>query len=290
MASFGLGYDELAAVHPGVIYVSVSGFGASDSPYADWPAYSSIVEAMSGIYEYTRRPDESPRANPVGALGDIAAALFASIGILAALRWRDATGQGQHVDIAMFDATVAMTDIVTNLASLGQERMPLQQLGLYAHARPVQAGRRPLPGAGEADLTWTRPSPATSRRLTGGRYSSNIRYIGGGRPLATSCTTSCSGATSRRPWIRGGREDRRHRAALEAVAVHPGQGRGQPIRRRRRGHRVGAQFTVLEGAPSCSCPSMIGPGRRSTSSTPATGTGHARFETVGDIFKWIGVR
>ncbi len=124
MEKFGLGYEQLRAVHPGVIYTSVSGFGAGDSPYADWPAYSSIVEAMSGIYEYTRRPDEAPRANPVGALGDIAAALFAAIGVLAALRWRDATGEGQHVDVAMFDATVAMTDIVTNLASLGQERMP----------------------------------------------------------------------------------------------------------------------------------------------------------------------
>lgn len=124
MANFGLGYDTLRAVHPGLIYVSVSGFGAGDSPYRDWPAYSSIVEAMSGIYEYTRRPHEAPRANPVGALGDISAALFAAIGVLAALRWRDRTGEGQLVDIAMFDATVAMTDIVTNLASLGQERMP----------------------------------------------------------------------------------------------------------------------------------------------------------------------
>jgi crotonobetainyl-CoA:carnitine CoA-transferase CaiB-like acyl-CoA transferase len=124
MAKLGLGYDALRTARPDVIFVSVSGFGSGDSPYADWPAYSAIVEAMSGIYEYTRRPDESPRANPVGALGDIAAALFATIGVLAALRWRERTGEGQCVDIAMFDATVAMTDIVTNLASLGQERMP----------------------------------------------------------------------------------------------------------------------------------------------------------------------
>jgi crotonobetainyl-CoA:carnitine CoA-transferase CaiB-like acyl-CoA transferase len=108
-----------------VIYVSVSGFGnAGDSPYAGWPAYSSVVEAMSGIYDYTRRPDEPPRANPVGALGDISAALFGAIGVLAALRHRDRTGEGQHVDVAMLDATVAMTDIVTNYASLGQPRMP----------------------------------------------------------------------------------------------------------------------------------------------------------------------
>jgi crotonobetainyl-CoA:carnitine CoA-transferase CaiB-like acyl-CoA transferase len=128
MARFGLGYDVVAAVHPRAIYVSVSGFGnAGGSPYADWPAYASIVEAMSGIYEYTRRPDQPPRPNPVGALGDISAALFATIGVLAALRHRDRTGEGQYVDVAMYDATVAMTDIVTNLASLGAERMAFPQ-------------------------------------------------------------------------------------------------------------------------------------------------------------------
>jgi crotonobetainyl-CoA:carnitine CoA-transferase CaiB-like acyl-CoA transferase len=127
MARLGLGYDVIAAVHPRAIYVSVSGFGAGESPYADWPAYASIVEAMAGIYEYMRPPDEAPRANPVGALGDISSALFATIGVLAALRHRDRTGEGQHVDVAMYDATVAMTDIVTNLASLGVERRAFPQ-------------------------------------------------------------------------------------------------------------------------------------------------------------------
>jgi len=124
MERLGLGYDAVRAVHPSVIYASVSGFGSSASPYGSWPAYASIVEAMSGIYDYTRRPDEPPRANPVGALGDISSALFATIGILAALRHRDVTGEGQHVDVAMLDATVAMTDIVTNFASLGLPRQP----------------------------------------------------------------------------------------------------------------------------------------------------------------------
>ena len=119
----GLGYDDVAAVHPSVIYASVSGFGASGSPYADWPAYASIAESMSGIYDYVLVGDEVPRPNPVGALGDISSALFATIGILAALRHRDATGEGQRVDIAMYDSTVAMTDIVTNFESLGKHRL-----------------------------------------------------------------------------------------------------------------------------------------------------------------------
>ena len=94
------------------------------SEYGDWPAYASIVEAMSGIYDFMRRPDERPRPNPVGALGDISTALFAVIGVLAALRHRDATGLGQRIDMAMYDATVAMTDIVPNFYSLGWDRQP----------------------------------------------------------------------------------------------------------------------------------------------------------------------
>jgi crotonobetainyl-CoA:carnitine CoA-transferase CaiB-like acyl-CoA transferase len=120
----GLGYDVVSARHPGCVYVSVSGFGADASEYGEWPAYASIVEAMSGIYDFMRRPDERPRPNPVGALGDISTALFAVIGVLAALRHRDATGLGQRIDMAMYDATVAMTDIVANFASLGWERQP----------------------------------------------------------------------------------------------------------------------------------------------------------------------
>jgi crotonobetainyl-CoA:carnitine CoA-transferase CaiB-like acyl-CoA transferase len=124
MDRFGLGYDALAARHPAVIHLSLSGFGASGSPYSSWPAYAPIVEAMSGIYEYLNPTGQPPRAAPVGALGDISAALFATIGVLAALRHRDATGEGQHVDIAMYDTAVAMTDIVVNLASLGQPKQP----------------------------------------------------------------------------------------------------------------------------------------------------------------------
>lgn len=129
MDRLGLGYDEVRAVHPGVIYLSVSGFGnTGDSPYRSWPAYASIVEAMSGIYAWAQRPGEPPRPNPMGAIGDISSALFAVIGVLAALRHRDRTGVGQYVDIAMLDAVVAMTDVVSNLWSLGQrpdEPMPL---------------------------------------------------------------------------------------------------------------------------------------------------------------------
>jgi crotonobetainyl-CoA:carnitine CoA-transferase CaiB-like acyl-CoA transferase len=120
MARLRLGYADIAAVHPAGIYVSVSGFGNTvPTPYADWPAFAPIVEAMSGIYEMKRDGDAAPTVAPVGALGDIGAALFATIGILAALRHRETTGRGQYVDIAMLDTLIAMTDIVTNYWSMG---------------------------------------------------------------------------------------------------------------------------------------------------------------------------
>ena len=120
MARLGLGYDDIAAVHPAGIYVSVSGFGnTTPTPYRNWPAFAPIVEAMSGIYEMKRIGDSPPTVAPVGALGDIGAALFATVGILAALRQRETTGAGQYVDVAMFDAMIAMTDIVTNFWSMG---------------------------------------------------------------------------------------------------------------------------------------------------------------------------
>lgn len=126
MDRLGLGYDVLSTAHPRLIYVSVSGFGnIGDSPYRDWPAYAMVPEAMSGIYEYARRGDEPPRVIPVGALGDISSALFAVIGIQAALRHRERTGLGQHVDVAMLDAMIAMTDVVTNFWSMGRRSSEL---------------------------------------------------------------------------------------------------------------------------------------------------------------------
>lgn len=119
-ARLGIGYDAVAARHPEVVYLSVSGFGNDPaSPYMHRAAYAAIVEGMSGIYEYKRRPGRRPMANPVGALGDISSALFGVIGILTALRHRDRTGHGQYIDIAMLDATMAMTDIVSNFYSMG---------------------------------------------------------------------------------------------------------------------------------------------------------------------------
>ena len=131
LSRMGLGYDDIAAVHPGVIYLSVSGFGNTvETPYDGWPAYAAVAEAMSGIYDYKLEPGRPPAVSPVGALGDIGTALFGTIGILAALRHRDRTGLGQYIDVAMFDAMISMTDLVTNFWSLGLRPAPGQGLAM----------------------------------------------------------------------------------------------------------------------------------------------------------------
>ena len=131
LARMGLGYEDIAAVHPAVVYLSVSGFGNTvETPYDGWPAYAAVAEAMSGIYDYKLEPGRPPMVSPVGALGDIGTALFGTIGVLAALRHRDRTGQGQYIDVAMFDAMVSMTDLVTNFWSLGLRPEPGQGLAM----------------------------------------------------------------------------------------------------------------------------------------------------------------
>jgi len=118
---YGLDYASLAALHPPLVYVSISGFGhLVPTPYATRPAYAPIAEAMAGLYEPLRKEGEPPPVVVAGALGDNASALYAVIGTLAALRQRERTGRGQHVDVAMFDAMIAMTDMVPFMWSLGE--------------------------------------------------------------------------------------------------------------------------------------------------------------------------
>jgi formyl-CoA transferase len=117
----GIGYAAVRAVNPSVVYVSVSGFGNGTdpaSPYREWAAYAPIVEGMAGLYEYSRDGDAPPRPAIAGALGDTAPGLYAVIGLLAALHERARTGAGVHVDVSMYDAMIAVADVV-HPASMG---------------------------------------------------------------------------------------------------------------------------------------------------------------------------
>ena len=110
LAKYGLSYGQLHARFPRLIYCSITGFGQS-GPYAPRPGYDSLIQAMGGVMSLTGEPDGLPQKVGV-PVADLFAGLYGCIGILAALRHRDLTGQGsntggQQIDIGMLDTHVA---------------------------------------------------------------------------------------------------------------------------------------------------------------------------------------
>ena len=105
LAKYGLGYEQLHATFPGLIYCSITGFGQT-GPYAPRPGYDSLIQGMGGVMSLTGEPDGLPQKVGV-PVADLFAGLYGCIGILAALRHREKTGQGQQVDIGMLDTHVA---------------------------------------------------------------------------------------------------------------------------------------------------------------------------------------
>lgn len=111
LARYGLDYESLAKVNPGLVYCSVTGFG-QNGPYKHRPGYDAIFQGMSGVMSVTGPADGEPGAGPVKigpSVADTSAGLFAAVGICAALREREQTGRGRHVDVALLDSMLANT-------------------------------------------------------------------------------------------------------------------------------------------------------------------------------------
>ena len=108
LESWGLGPDPLRAANPGLVMVRISGFG-QDGPYRDRPGYGSTGESMGGLRYVTGFPDRPPLKMGV-SIGDAIAALYATIGTLAALRRREATGRGEVVDVALHEAVFSLLE------------------------------------------------------------------------------------------------------------------------------------------------------------------------------------
>ena len=105
LARYGLGYEDLRAANPGLIYCSITGFGQT-GPYAPRPGYDSLIQAMGGVMSLTGEPGGMPMKVGV-PVADLFAGLYGCIGVLAALRHREQTGLGQQIDIGMLDTSVA---------------------------------------------------------------------------------------------------------------------------------------------------------------------------------------
>lgn len=104
---YGLGYKTLLNNHPSLIYCSITGFGQT-GPYAKRAGYDFLMQGMSGLMSITGEPDSQPQKVGV-AVTDIFTGLYAVIAIQAALRSRDTTGLGQHIDLSLLDVATATT-------------------------------------------------------------------------------------------------------------------------------------------------------------------------------------
>ena len=107
LAKFGLDYESLHARNPRLVYCSITGFGQT-GPYAQRAGYDYIIQGMSGLMSVTGDPAGQPQKVGV-AVTDIFTGLYATTAILAALRQRDETGRGQHIDMALLDVATAIT-------------------------------------------------------------------------------------------------------------------------------------------------------------------------------------
>src|SRR3954451_24120653 len=110
LARYGLGYDDLRKINPGLIYCSVTGFGQT-GPYRERPGYDFMIQGMGGMMSVTGEPDDAPGGGPQRAgvpIADIITGMYASIAICAALAHRAETGVGQHLDLALLDSQIAL--------------------------------------------------------------------------------------------------------------------------------------------------------------------------------------
>ena len=105
LKKYGLDYESLSGVSPGLVYCSISGFGQT-GPNAAKPGYDLMAQAYGGIMSLTGAPDGEPMKVAVG-IADVMCGMYAASGILAALRHRDQTGEGQHIDLALVDTQIA---------------------------------------------------------------------------------------------------------------------------------------------------------------------------------------
>ena len=129
LARLGLDYETLTATHPSLIYCSISGYGQT-GPYRDRPGYDFAIQAQGGVMSITGSAEGEPHKVGV-AIADITAGLFATTAILAALHYRQQTGQGQYIDVALFDTQVAwLANVAHNYFATGDTP------GRYGNAHP----------------------------------------------------------------------------------------------------------------------------------------------------------
>jgi len=156
LAKYGLDFDAVRDANPGVVYASISGFGSGAG--RDVPGYDLMVQAISGLMSLTGDPDGPPYRAGISVF-DVMAGNHAAIGVLAALRHRDATGQGQHVEVNLLSS--ALTGLVNHSSAWAAAGVVPYRMG---NAHPSVFPYEPLPTA-DNDLIVTAGNDGQFRKL-----------------------------------------------------------------------------------------------------------------------------
>ncbi|HKU93308.1 MAG TPA: CaiB/BaiF CoA-transferase family protein [Sphingomicrobium sp.] len=139
LEKFGLDAKSLRAANPRVVYASITGFG-QDGPYADRAGYDFIIQGMGGMMSVTGLPDDEPGGGPMRAgvaIADIFTGMYTCVAILAALHARERTGEGATIDMALFDAQIAvMANQASNALVSGKD--PPRQGNTHPNIVPYQ--------------------------------------------------------------------------------------------------------------------------------------------------------
>ncbi|HEX2038010.1 MAG TPA: CoA transferase [Chloroflexota bacterium] len=130
---WNLGYERMRAVNPGVILLRISAFGQT-GPYAGRPGFGRIAQAFGGLTYLAGHPDRPPVLPGSATLADYAAGLFGAFAVLAAKEHRDRTGQGQVIDVSLFESIFRFTDYM----ALAYDKLGIvrERRGTDAHAAP----------------------------------------------------------------------------------------------------------------------------------------------------------
>ena len=191
MKTMGFDYERLHALNPGIILVSVSGFGQY-GPYTDRPAFDPLGQAMSGLMTLTGKPVGQPLGT-ASSVVDRYTALHATIGALAALRHRDRTGEGQLVDVCLLDSALTMVEIPTSYyLATGEEggeggRPPYRAKDGYVVISA--AGTRDGGAAGATGFRWNFRRRRTDHRRPGQRRCRRaLEAWCAERPVETICS------------------------------------------------------------------------------------------------------
>jgi crotonobetainyl-CoA:carnitine CoA-transferase CaiB-like acyl-CoA transferase len=135
LVKYGLDYASMAKVNAGLVYCSITGFG-QNGPYAERPGYDYMIQAMGGLMSLTGEPDGEPMKAAV-AVADLFTGMYATTGMLAALRHAERTGEGQHIDAALLDCQIAMlANLGLNYLTTGES--PARMGNAHASIAPYQ--------------------------------------------------------------------------------------------------------------------------------------------------------